>query len=337
MSEGFPLDHSQHLQEVGQALLDGTLDRAGAVSRLIRKGWDQDEATAAVTEIVEQVDTFKKLRRDAARMLDDSPMGEIRASVRLQEAGFSEEAAKTWIDQANQQRHLSQGRFRQVVQGLRHQEMSRTRAVTELTEHGVMDDAKAATFVDVITDTAHYCSKERLIIWSALSAGTLAMGACIVAFLFRDLWGVLGVLTALFVVIPLIMVAKAWRVRNYWDRWMMNNDHTRSCPRNCSPMIMLTQGKGIQSTILTCTEWGFSHEEAAQIVKHRCKQNLRWHLFITAMGVGMIAVAVTAVIVVALLDPHDWLAMSLIGLSQIAAGSIFIWRGIRGIRRFSKA
>src|SRR5262245_53742717 len=97
MHDDLPEEYSAHLHEVGQGLMNGTLDKAGAVIRLVRRGWDHEEAHAAVAEVAEQIETTKKLLRDAARVLDDSPLGQARAAAKLKEMGLSETEAQQLV------------------------------------------------------------------------------------------------------------------------------------------------------------------------------------------------------------------------------------------------
>jgi hypothetical protein len=336
MSEGYPLDYSEHLQEVGHGLLNGTLDRAGAVSKLIRKGWDKEEASAAVAEVAEQVETTKKLLRDAARVLDDTPQGEVRAAARLEEAGFSGNDAKSLVDFFNQQRHQSQGRIRTVVLGLRQRQLSRPNAVRDLAQPGGMDETKAGLFVDILTDTAYYWSRERLILWAALLAGSVASFVVVALFLWHDLLGWLGVALGAFVTIPAVMFGFSLRSFRYWQLWTAVNDGTRLCPKNCSPMIMLSQGKGLQSTVLTCTEWGMAREEAWEIIRQRRLTNLRDHFWLIALGMLLSVVAAGVTLTTVWMDPQELLPIGLLGGAMIAAAGVFLWRGWRGWRRFAR-
>lgn len=336
MSEDFPLDYSKHLQEVGHGLFNGTLDRPGAVSKLVRKGWDREEAAAAVAEVAEQVETTKKLLRDAARVLDDTPLGHARAVARVEEAGLSESDAKSVVDHFTQQRHQSRGRMPFIVQGLRYRHLSRSDAIRALTQPSGMDEIKAGMIVDLLTDTAVYWSREGLILWAALSAGSMAIFAVIASFLWNDLFGWLGIAGGLFVIVPTLMFIRSWRISRYWREWMARNEGTRQCPRNCTPMNMLAQGKGLHATVLTCTEWGISREEAWEWVSRRRRSNLRDHLWIVVLGLLLLLVALGTVIATIIIDARAALPIGLLGGALTSSAAIFIWRGMSGWQRFAR-
>jgi hypothetical protein len=336
MSDDFPLDYDKLLQEVGHGLFHGTLDRPGAISKLVRHGWDREEATAVVAEVAEQVETTKKLLRDAARVLDDTPLGQARAVARVQEAGLSQSDAKSIVDQFNQQRHRSRGRLPFIVQGLHHRHLTRSDAVRALTQPSGMDEIKAGMIVDLLTDSAAYWSREGLVLWTALSAGSMAIFAVIASFLWNDLFGWLGVAAGLFVLVPTLMSIRSWRIWRYWNEWMVRNDGTRQCPRNCTPMNMLAQGKGMHATVLTCAEWGISREEAWEWVGQRRRSNLRDHLWIVMLGLLLSFVAAGTVISTLIIDMRAALPITLLAGAIGATAGIFIWRGMLGWRRFSK-
>jgi hypothetical protein len=199
-----------------------------------------------------------------------------------------------------------------------------------------MDEPKASTFIDVLTDSAAYWSAERLIFWLAVLGGSLLCTAVINVFLFDDLAGWLGLMLVAFFLLPLVMFFLSWKSARYWKDWSLRNEPARRCPRNCSPMVMLAHGKGEQATIITCTEWGIPRDEATQLVHYRARVNRRNHLCQTSLGISLILFALGSCVLIARFEPESLLPMSLIAGATIATASIFIWRGIRGWRLFSK-
>ena len=335
MYDGLPEDYSAHLQDVGQELMNGSLDKVGAVIRLVRYGWNHEEAHAAVTEMLEQVETTKKLLRDARRVLDDSPSGQARASARLREAGFSTNEASNFVQQLNQQRNVAVGRVRDVLRGIRTGKLGRQNAVEQLTSRG-MDEYFAATLVDVFSDSATYWSVEWLILSVALCAGAVLTTTAVVMFMFNELYGWLGVVLGFSLAIPVLVTSWSWKNWKFWGDWTLINQAQRECPRSCSPLVMLMEGKGRSSTTLTSMEWGLSRESATEIVRRRADMNVRAYLWITVMGFTFVTLALGSSIFGLMKDPGQVLSILVIDCIMAGVGGVLIYRGIKGWRCFSR-
>ncbi|HQR05817.1 MAG TPA: hypothetical protein PLN21_03290 [Gemmatales bacterium] len=335
MYDGLPENYSDHLQDVGQELMNGSLDKVGAVIRLVRFGWNHEEAHAAVTEMLEQVETTKKLLRDAQRVLDDSPSGQARASARLREAGFSTNEASNFVQQLNQQRHVAVGRVRDVLRGIRTGKLGRQNAVEQLSSRG-MDEYFASTIVDIFTDSATYWSIEWMILSVALCAGALLTTAAVATFSFNELYGWLGVVLGFFITIPILVTSWSWKNWKFWGDWTLINQSQRECPRSCSPMVMLMEGKGRASTTMTSMEWGLSRETATEIVRRRADLNVRAYLWITLMGVAFVTLALGSSIFGLMKDPGQVLSILVIDCIMACVGGVLIYRGMKGWICFSR-
>jgi len=336
MFDDLPEQYHTHLQEVGQELMNGTLDKAGAVIRLVRHGWDHEEAHAAVAEVAEQIETTKKLLRDAARVLDDSPIGQARAAAKLQEMGLSEPDSRRLVRHCLEQRQVAAGRLRDVLHRIRRGRLSRTPAVEQLTERG-MEPVMASTLVDVFTDTAYHWGHEWLALSTALTAGALATAGVIAGFVPHELLGWLGAALALFVTLPLFVLAWSWRNWRFWRNWTVANLAARECPRSCSPLVMLAQGRGRTAAIVTLTEWGLSREAATELVHRRASLNRKAYLWIGLIGILFAAVALGTSLFTVLANNGQFLPVTLIGGIMSAVGGALLYRALRGWRRFSKA
>lgn len=335
MYDGLPEGYSEHLQTVGQELMNGSLDKAGAVIRLVRQGWNHEEAHAAVSEMVEQVETTKKLIRDAARVLDDSPSGQARASARLREAGFSTTDASQLVEQLNQQRHVAVGRVRDVLRGIRAGKLGRQQALDQLSTRG-MDSSLASTIIDVFTDSATFWSGEWLTLSTALGVGALFTTAAVSILLFAELIGWLGLVLILFIAIPVVILGWSWKNWKFWREWSLIHQSQRECPRSCSPMVMLMDGKGRSCATLTAMEWGLSRDSATEIVRRRAELNVRAFFWITLTGVAFVALSLVSSIYSLIREPGQFLSIVLIDCVMACVGGFLLFRGIKGWRCFSR-
>lgn len=335
MYEGLPDDYNEQLQLVGQELMNGSLDKVGAVIRLVRAGWAHEEADAVVTEIVEQVETTRKLLRDAARVLDDSPSGQARASARLREMGMSSDDAEQLVHQLNQQRHVAVGRVRDVLRAIRQGHLGRFQAAEQLTQRG-MEPHLASTIIDVYTDSAAHWSTEWLRIACILSMGAVLTSAAVGYFLWSEMASWLGAAVAVFLAIPIMVLG--WSIRNYrfWRDWTMIHEAQRECPRNCSPMIMLQQGRGRQSTVLTAMEWGLSRDTAIELVRRRADLNVKVYAWVAISGTLFIVVSLSSAILSLFKAPGEFLSMGIVDSIMAAVGGILCYRGFAGWRCFAK-
>lgn len=335
MYDGLPEDYSEHLENVGQELMNGSLDKVGAVIRLVRMGWNHEEAHAAVTEIVEQVETTKKLLRDAARVLDDSPSGQARASARLREAGFSSNDASYLVNHLNQQRHVAVGRVRDVLRAIRQGKLGRLQAVEQLTGRG-MENNLASTIIDVYTDSATHWSGEWFGLSIALTVGAILTTIGVSTIMFHELFSLLGLVLVVFLVIPLAVLGWSWKNWRFWSDWSMMHQSQRECPRSCSPMVMLSEGKGRSATTLTAMEWGLSRDSATELVRRRGDLNKRAYTWITMTGIAFVVLALSSSIYSLLAVPGQILSIAMIDSVMAAVGGVLLYRGIKGWRCFAK-
>lgn len=335
MYDGLPEDYSEQLQDVGQELMNGSLDKIGAVIRLVRLGWAHEEADAAVSEMVEQVETTKKLLRDAARVLDDSPSGQARASARLREAGFSTLDASYMVQQLNQQRHVAVSRVRDVLRNIRLGKVGRDEAVEQLSSRG-MDGLLAGTLVDVFTDSATYWSKVWLQLSVILSTGALLTTLAVGVMMSSQLFSWLGMALVLFLSIPVVVTSWSWKNWRFWDNWSSQHQAQRECPRSCSPMVMLSNGKGRGATILTSMEWGLSKDSATELVRRRCELNIKAYAWITGIGLSFLLIALASTVYTVLNEPGSLLTIAVIDGIMAAVGVLLMYRGIKGWRCFTK-
>ncbi|MFO0815125.1 MAG: hypothetical protein U0796_18080 [Gemmatales bacterium] len=335
MYDGLPDDYNEQLQLVGQELMNGSLDKVGAVIRLVRAGWAHEEADAVVAEIVEQVETTRKLLRDAARVLDDSPSGQARASARLREAGMSAFDADQLVQQLNQQRHVAVGRVRDVLRAIRQGKLGRLQAAEQLTHRG-MESHLSSTIIDVYTDSATHWSLEWLRLSIVLTVGAILTSTAVGYFLWSEMASWLGVAVAVFLAIPIVVLG--WSISNFrfWRDWSMIHEGQRECPRNCSPMVMLSQGKGRHSTILTAMEWGLGRETATELVRRRADLNVKVYMWITLSGALFITLALSSAILSLFKVPGEFLSMGIVDSIMAAVGGILAYRGIAGWQCFAK-
>jgi hypothetical protein len=335
MFDDWPDEYTNHLQEIGQALMNGTLDKAGAVLQLVRRGWDHEEAHAAVTEVAEQIETNKKLLRDAARVLDDSPLGQARCAARLQEMGLSEHDSQLLVEHCLKQRHQTAGRLRDVLRRIRHGRLGRTLAVEQLTDRG-MESILASTLVDVYTDSAYLWAREWLTLSRILTAGALLTTGVIALCVPRDLMGWLGASLTLFLVLPLVVLIWSWKNWHFWRRWTLANQTARECPRSCSPVVMLAQGRGRSAATITLTEWGLPRDTATELVNRRARLHRRSYLWIILIGLLFVAIALGTSIITVINEPNRLAPIALIGATMSAVGGALLYRGLRGWRRFAR-
>ena len=335
MYDGLPEDYSEHLQDVGQGLMNGSLDKVGAVIRLVRQGWNHEEAHAAVTEMLEQVETTKKLLRDAARVLDDSPSGQARANARLREAGFSTSDASQLVHQFTHQRHAALGRVRDVLRGIRLGKLRRGQALEQLTDRG-MDNALATTIIDVYSDSAMFWAKEWFTLSLALTAGALLTAILILVMMFSELNSWLGVALGIFLIIPLMVLGWSWKNWCFWRDWTQQHQAERECPRSCSPMVMLMAGKGRCATIMTAMEWGLPRDTAHELVRRRSRLNVRAYTWIGMTGIAFVALSVGSTIFGLMNEPGNILSIISIDAVMASVGAFLAYRGIQGWRTFTR-
>lgn len=335
MYDGMPEEQSAQLQLVGEELMNGSLDKVSAVIRLVRLGWSHEEADATVADLVEQVETTKKLLRDASRVLDDSPSGQARASARLREAGFSTDDATHLVHQMNHQRHVAVGRVRDVLQAIRQGKLGRLKAVEQLSDRG-MEQNLASTIVDVYTDSANHWSSEWLRLSIVLSLGAILTATGVSAMLFHELNSLLGLVLIFFLAIPLFVLGWSWKNWRFWSDWTMIHQSQRECPRSCSPMIMLSEGKGRRSTTLTAMEWGLSRDAATELVRRRCDLNVRAYVWITFTGLAFAVLSLSSSLYSIVQEPGQFLSIAMIDSVMAAVGGVLLYRGIQGWRCFAK-
>ncbi|HMP18175.1 MAG TPA: hypothetical protein PKD72_14215, partial [Gemmatales bacterium] len=264
MYDSAPEEYSQHLQIVGQEMLNGSLDKVGAVIRLVRLGWSHEEAHAAVNEIAEQVETTNKLIRDAARVLDDSPSGKARASARLREAGFSGNHAEQLVQHLTEHRQQSASRQRDMIQAIRRGKISRAEALEQLVSQG-MDPIYANLKIDMATDSCTYWSAQwyKLTLVVAICAGMSVLA--IASFLTQEIFDWIGLLLLALLACSSIVLYWAWQNHRFWQDWTLLHQSQRDCPRSCSPFVMLAENKGRQATVMTATEWGLPRMAATEL------------------------------------------------------------------------
>lgn len=335
MYDGLPEDYSEQLQDVGQGLMNGSLDKVGAVIRLVRQGWNHEEAHAAVSEMVEQVETTKKLLRDAARVLDDSPSGQARANARLREAGFSTNDALQLVHQFSQQRQVALGRVRDVLRGIRQGRLGRNQALDQLSGRG-LENSLASTIIDVFSDSATFWAKEWFTLSIALCSGALLTAVIVAVSMYAELSGWLGMALGVFVAIPLVVLGWSWKNWKFWKDWTTLHQLERECPRSCSPMVMLMAGRGRSSTVMTAMEWGLSRDTATELVRRRANLNVRAYFWVGMMGLAFVVLSVGSTIFGLINQPGQLFPLVLIDGVMALVGCFLAYRGYQGWRCFTR-
>jgi hypothetical protein len=129
----------------------------------------------------------------------------------------------------------------------------------------------------------------------------------------------------------------AWKHWTFWRDWSHDYHGERECPRSCSPMIMLKDGKGQSATILTAMEWGLSRETATERIRERCATNRKAYLWVILTGSAFVALSLGSSIYSLIREPSQFLSLALIDLIMCSVGGFLIYRGIKGYRCFKKS
>jgi len=335
MYDGVPEDYSEHLQIVGQELMSGSLDKVGAVIRLVRLGWSHEEAHAAVGEISEQVETTKKLIRDAARVLDDSPSGQARASGRLREAGFSGSDASQIVVHLNEHRHQNAGRHRDMVMAIRQGKLNRQQAVEKLLAYG-LDPLNANTKVDVATDSSTHWASEWFTLTLAIAVAALINVVAICVYMVNDVVDWLGLVLIGFVAFTMLALFWAWRNHRFWQDWTLLYQSQRECPRSCNPIVMLAEGKGRRAAIMTSMEWGMSRHAASELVRVHGDFNVGIYRSWIVMGTAILLISLASSIYCVTQEPEHLVLISILEIVMSAMSAFMIAKGIQGRHLFRK-
>lgn len=335
MYDGVPEDYNDHLQSVGKEILNGSLDKVGAVIRLVRLGWNHEEAHAAVVEIVEQVETTKKLLRDAARVLDDSPSGQARASGRLREAGFSGNDADQIVAQIKIRRDQSAGQSAELIAGIRQSKLNRAQAVEQLVVRG-MDPLNANIKVDVATDSASHWASEWFILTLAISIAAMVNVVAICSFMLNEVLDWLGFVLIAFVGVTMLALYWSWKNHRFWQDWTLLHQSQRDCPRSCNPIVMLAQGKGRRAAIMTSMEWGMSRHAASELVRVHGDFNVGIYNSWIIVGVSILLISLASSIYCVIHEPQHLVLITILETVMSTISAFMICKGIQGRRNFAK-
>jgi hypothetical protein len=335
MYDSAPEEYSDHLQSVGREMLNGSLDKVGAVIRLVRLGWSHEEAHAAVSEIAEQVDTTNKLIRDAARVLDDSPSGQARASGRLREAGFTGEYADQLVQNWQEHRHQSADHQRDMIIAIRHGRLQRNQAVEHLTSQG-LDAMHANIKVDIATDSSTHWANEwfKLTIIVALAAviNCVAIGLS----LMNNVFDLIGIALVALLACTCVAFYYTWQNQRFWQDWTLLHQAQRDCPRSCSPIVMMAESKGRRAAIMTSMEWGLSRLAASEMVREQGNQHADIYKSWIYMGIAILTVSLVGSIFVAIYEPEHLVLITILETVMSIMSGFMIYKGLIGRAAFRK-